>query len=419
LYLLFSWRYFKAKKSTNAINVIAWISMLAIAVGACALVSILSVFNGFESLVKSLYSSFYTDLKIVPKSGKVLVLTFEELARLRGTANIANLSCIAEEKAILQNADSQSISVFLMGVDGNFALITGVKDHIVGQGRYDLGTVDTPYLVMGSGVESALGLLADRSFYPVTAYLPKRMGAGTRDSPSRGASLTDDPLGSISEGNITPVGTFAIQQDFDDKYVITNIGTVKALLGLKTDEYSAIELKVVNPDRLPQTQKTLQDILGPRFVVLTRYEQNRSLYSVMRVEKWAIFAILILILSVAAFNMVGALTMLVLEKQKDIQVLKALGAEEGFIQRIFLGEGMVLAGLGTLLGVGSALALCWLQVQYKLIPLAGGSFVIDYYPVKVLPSDIFIVVGSIFIVAVLASWYPARKAGGQKVDLRS
>jgi lipoprotein-releasing system permease protein len=413
LYLLFSWRYFKAKKSTNAINIIAWISTLAIAVGAAALVSILSVFNGFESLVKSLYSSFYTDLKIVPESGKVLVLTAEELAQLRGTANIAGLSRVAEEKAILQNADSQSTSVFLMGVDGNFIGITGVKDHIV-RGRYDLGTADTPYLVMGAGVEGALGLLSDRSYYPITAYLPKRMMP-----PLPGAPVSDDPLQSISEGNITPVGTFAIQQDFDDKYVITNLQTVKMLLGLKPDEYSAIELKIARPDLLPETQKTLQHMLGSHFVVLNRYEQNRSLYTVMRVEKWAIFAILILILSVAAFNMVGALTMLVLEKQKDIQVLKALGAEDGFIQRIFLGEGMVLAGLGTLLGVGSALLLCWLQMRYKLIPLAGGSFVIDYYPVKVLPSDIFIVVGAIFIVAALASWYPARKAGMQKVDLRS
>jgi lipoprotein-releasing system permease protein len=418
LYLLFSWRYFKAKKSTNAINIIAWISTLAIAVGAASLVSILSVFNGFEGLVKSLYSSFYTDLKIVPQSGKVLVLTAAELAKLRGTANVADLSCVAEEKAILQNADSQSTSVFLMGVDGKFAFITGVKDHIV-RGHYNLGTVDTPYLVMGSGVEGALGILSDRPVYPVTAYLPKRVAAGAGGGSPGGASVADNPLESISEGNIMPAGTFAIQQDFDDKYVITNIGTVKVLLGLKQDEYSAIELRILHPDLLAETQKTLQDMLGTHFVVLNRYEQNRSLYTVMRVEKWAIFAILILILSVAAFNMVGALTMLVLEKQKDIQVLKALGAEDGFIQRIFLGEGMVLAGLGTLLGVGSALLLCWLQVRYKLIPLAGGSFVIDYYPVKVLPSDIFVVVGSIFVVAALASWYPARKAGGQKIDLRS
>lgn len=407
MYLLFSWRYFKAKKSTNAINIIAWISTLAIAVGAAALVSVLSVFNGFEALVKTLYSSFYTDLKIIPASGKVLVLTASELAKLRGTANVADLSCVVEEKAILQNADYQSTQVFLKGVDADYANITGIKEHIV-RGHFDLGSSDTPYLVMGSGVEAALGLLTDRTVYPVTAYLPRK-----------NVPTGDDPLGAISEGNMVPTGTFAIQQDFDDKYVITNIGVVKSLLGFKPDEYSAIELKVDVPDNLPETQKKIRDMLGKDFIVETRYEQNRSLYMVMRVEKWAIFSILILILSVAAFNMVGALTMLVLEKQKDIQVLKAMGAGDAFIQRIFIGEGMVLAGLGTLLGVGCALLLCWMQVHYKLIPLAGGSFVIDYYPVKVLPTDILIVVGSIFIVALLASWYPAREAGMEKIDLRS
>jgi lipoprotein-releasing system permease protein len=407
LYFLFSWRYFKAKKSTNAINIIAWISTLAIAVGAAALVSVLSVFNGFESLVRSLYSSFYADLKVVPSSGKVLVLTAEELAHLRRMVNIADISCVAEEKGILQNADFQPTPVFLKGVDNEFSSITAIKDHLI-RGRFDLGTTDTPFLVMGSGVEAALGLYSDKSIYPVTAYLPRR------DVPA-----SADPLESIGEASILPVGTFAIQQDFDDKYVITNIGTVKSLLGLKPNEYSAVEIRVNHPAYLLETQQKLQSMLGKGFLVQNRYEQNRSLYTVMRIEKWAIFAILILILSVAAFNMVGALTMLVLEKQKDIQVLKALGARDTFIQRIFLGEGLILACLGTLLGVGFALLLCWAQVRFKLIPLQGGSFVIDYYPVKVLGSDIAIVVGSIFIVAILASWYPARKAGLEKVDLRS
>ncbi len=407
LYLLFSWRYFKAKKSTNAINVIAWISTLAIAVGAAALVLILSVFNGFENLVKTLYSTFYTDLKVVPASGKVLVLTPEMLARIRSTRGVAAFACVAEEKAILQNADFQSTQVFLKGVDNAYANITGIKDHLI-RGQFDLGTVDTPLLVMGSGVESALGLLSDRSMYPVTAYLPRR-----------GVAAGSDPLQAISEGNITPVGTFAIQQDFDDKYVITNIGTVKTLLGLAPDEYSSLEIKAANPEYLAPVQQKLQSMLGKSMVVLTRYEQNQGLYRVMRIEKWFIFAVLILILSVAAFNMVGALTMLVLEKQKDIQVLKAMGAQDAFIRKVFLGEGMVLACLGTMLGVGCALVLCWLQVHFKLIPLEGGSFVIDYYPVKVLASDIAVVVGSIFIVASLASWYPARKASMEKVDLRS
>lgn len=407
MYLLFSWRYFKAKKSTNAINVIAWVSTLAIAVGAAALVCVLSVFNGFEGLVRSLYSSFYTDLKVTPSSGKVLVLSAADLDRLRKIPGVAAFSCVAEEKGILQNADNQTTQVFLKGVDNVYASITGVKDHLI-RGQYNLGTVDSPNMILGSGVEAALGIYSDRTIYPVTAYLPKR-----------GVPSSADPLQAISESAIQPVGTFAIQEDFDDKYVITNIGTVKSLLGLKSDEYSSVEISVSHPAYLLETQKAVQNALGKGFLVRSRYEQNASLYTVMRIEKWFIFGLLILILSVAAFNMVGALTMLVMEKQKDIQVLKALGAQDSFIKRVFLGEGMVLAGLGTILGVGFALLICWLQLHYKLIPLQGSSFVIDYYPVKVLGSDIAIVVGSIFIVAILASWYPARKASLEKVDLRS
>lgn len=407
MYLLFSWRYFKAKKSTNAINVIAWISTLAIAVGAAALVCVLSVFNGFEGLVRSLYSSFYTDLKVTPSSGKVLVLSQADLDKLKGMPGVAAISCVAEEKGILQNADNQTTQVFLKGVDNVYESITGVKDHLI-RGQYSLGTIDSPSMILGSGVEAALGIYSDRTIYPVTAFLPKR-----------GVPSSADPLQAISEGNIQPVGTFAIQDDFDDKYVITNIGTVKSLLGLKPDEYSAIEIKIAHPAYLLETQKAVQSELGKNFLVRSRFQQNASLYTVMKIEKWFIFGLLILILSVAAFNMVGALTMLVLEKQKDIQVLKALGAQDNFIRKVFLGEGMVLATLGTLLGVGFALLLCWAQVRYKLIPLQGSSFVIDYYPVKILWSDIAIVVGSIFIVAILASWYPARKASLERVDLRS
>jgi lipoprotein-releasing system permease protein len=407
LYLLFSWRYFKAKKSTNAINVIAWISTLAIAVGAAALVCVLSVFNGFEGLVRSLYSSFYTDLKVTPSSGKVLVLSQADLDKLRGMPGVAAISCVAEEKGILQNADNQTTQVFLKGVDNVYESITGVKDHLI-RGQYSLGTVDSPSMILGSGVEAALGIYSDRTIYPVTAFLPKR-----------GVPSNADPLQAISEGNIQPVGTFAIQDDFDDKYVITNIGTVKSLLGLKPDEYSAVEIKIAHPAYVLETQKAVQSALGKGFLVRSRYQQNASLYTVMKIEKWFIFGLLILILSVAAFNMIGALTMLVLEKQKDIQVLKALGAQDNFIRKVFLGEGMVLATLGTILGVGFALLLCWAQVRYKLIPLQGSSFVIDYYPVKILWSDIAVVVGSIFIVAILASWYPARKASLERVDLRS
>jgi lipoprotein-releasing system permease protein len=218
---------------------------------------------------------------------------------------------------------------------------------------------------------------------------------------------------------MAPAGSFLIQQDFDNKYVLTNLAFIKMMLQWRPDEYSGAEIALNDPDNVNNVQHKLQQMLGKNYQVLTRYEQNRSLYSVMQVEKWVIYAILALILAVASFNMIGALTMLVMEKEKDIQVLKAMGADDQRIQRIFLTEGLLIAFLGAGLGTLLALLICWLQQQYHLIPLQGGSFVVNYYPVKVQWSDLLLVILTVLIVALLASWFPARKAAMQQIELKS
>ncbi len=210
-----------------------------------------------------------------------------------------------------------------------------------------------------------------------------------------------------------------MQQDFDNKYVITNIGFVKYMLDLKPNEYSAVEVALHNPAQTDDIITQLQKQLGPKFKIQSRYQQNASLYSVMQVEKWVIYGILSLILVVAAFNMIGALTMLVLEKQKDIAVLKAMGASEKYIQRIFLNEGFVLAAVGGGSGILVAVGLCLLQIKYHLVKLSGGSFIIDYYPVKLLPADFFLVIVTIVCIALLAAWIPSRKASLQEFSLKS
>ena len=183
-------------------------------------------------------------------------------------------------------------------------------------------------------------------------------------------------------------------------------------------EYSGVEIAIKDDRQADQVRAQLQKIFGNDYLVQTRYEQNRGLYSVMRTEKWVIYCVLTLILVVAAFNMIGALTMLVLEKQKDIHVLKALGADNNYIQRIFLSEGLLLAVLGGGTGIVLAMLICWLQVKYKLVPLQGGSFLIDYYPVKLVATDFLLVFVTILIVALLASWFPSRKAAKQPIELR-
>jgi len=404
LKFLFAWRYFKAKKSTNAINVIAWVSVAAIVIGTASLIIVLSVFNGLEDLVKSLYSAFYTDIKISPGNGKFITLSANQLQQLNGAVPIRGYSLVIEDKALLQYQALQP--VILKGVDTNYTHITGVSKNII-KGKFDLGSTEQPGIVMGAGIENALGIESDRSVLPLTVYLFKKANAASTD-----------PMESVSTGNIAATGAFIIQQDFDNKYAITNLGFMQQMLGLSPNEYTGIEISLKDPQQTDAFAASLKKMFGPGYLVQTRYEQNQNLYSVMRVEKWVIYCVLTLILIVAAFNMVGALTMLVLEKQKDIQILKALGANNNYIQKIFLNEGMLLALLGGVTGIILAVLICWMQVRYKLVPLQGESFLIDYYPVKLVPTDFLLVLTTIFIVAVLASWFPSRKAAFEPIELR-
>jgi lipoprotein-releasing system permease protein len=191
------------------------------------------------------------------------------------------------------------------------------------------------------------------------------------------------------------------------------------MLKWKPNDFSGVEIALKNSKETAEVQKALQQAFGKNYVVLDRYQQNRSLYSVMTVERWVIYAILSLILAVAAFNMIGALTMLVLEKQKDIQVLKAMGADNGSIQKIFLSEGMMLAMMGAVGGILLAMILCWLQLRFHLVPLQGGTFVVSYYPVKMQWQDFVLVLMTVVIVALIAAWFPARKAALQPIELKS
>jgi lipoprotein-releasing system permease protein len=406
MYLTFAWRYFKAKKSTNAINIISWVSVTAIIVGTASLIIILSVFNGFENLVKSLYSSFYTDLRIAPAKGKTLLLSSEQVEMIRGSKGIRNISLVAEEKALLQNGDFQAI-VFVKGVDENYIHVSGVADKMI-KGKFEIGNVDAPGAVMGVGIENAIGVLSDRSILPLTLYLPKK---GVKDF--------SNPLESLSQGQLVPSGSFAIQQDFDNKYLITNLEFMKLYVGLADNEYSAVEIALDDASEENAIQKNLQQKLGDRYIVQTRYEQNKTLYSTIQLEKWAIYGIFSLILLVAAFNMIGALTMLVLEKKKDIQVLQAMGADRSVIRRIFLTEGIVLALIGAGAGIVIALLLYFIQVTYKIVPIEGSSFLINYYPVKLVPSDFVLVLATVFIIGLLASWVPALRASRQPFELRA
>lgn len=406
MYLKFAWRYFKAKKSANAINIISWVTAGVIAFSTMCQVLVLSVFNGFEGLVKSLYSNFYADVKVVPAKGKTITLTQAQLNEIHQIPGVKGLSLDVEEKALLQNGEQQTV-VLLKGVDSNYYKVSGVPQKMY-HGNFNTGTIDNPKLVLGAGIESAIGVQADRNLFPLTIFLPKKTNQANAN-----------PLSALSEGNATTSGSFAIQQDFDNKYVITNIDFVKRQMNYQPQEYSALEISLLNPENFETFTKTLQNKLGDQYKVLTKFQQNTSLYNSMRLEKWFIYAVLTLILIIAAFNMIGALTMLVLEKRKDISVLQALGADKSLIKKIFLSEGLLLAVAGAGTGIILALIISFLQLKFHFIKLAGNSFLIDYFPVKLVLTDFILVAITALIIAFTASWFPAKKASQQLFNLKA
>ena len=404
--LLFAWRYFKSEKSVNAINIISWISVLAIAVVVAALIIVFSVFNGFEDLVKSLYADFYADLSISPKLGKTLTLTQNQINKLKKINGVTTVSLAAEEKAVLVNGDYQSI-VTVRGVDNDMNKVSNINGHIM-RGTYALGTTEKPSIVVGVGIENAVGLDVEKGLLPATLYMPNR-----NESQHFGSI---DGMNSFS---VNPVGTFMVQEDFDNKYIFTNISFVKYMLDMKQDEYSSCEIGLDSTIDENKTIHEIQSFLGDKYLLQTRYQQNQSLYTAMQIEKWVIYGVTCLILMVAAFNIIGALTMLVLEKQKDIAVLKAMGATEGMIQSIFLTEGILLSLIGGAIGISLSTIICLLQLKYHIITLSGGTFLIDYYPIKLLWSDYVIVFLTVLVIALLAAWVPARKAGKEVLALKS
>lgn len=405
MYFDFAWRYFRAKKSANAINIIAWVTTGVIAFATCCQILVLSVFNGFEDLVKSLYSTFYADVKILPARGKTFNLTQDQIAKINQQSFVLKSSLIAEERALLQNGEAQSV-VVLKGVDENYPEVSGVASKVT-DGNFYTGSLDDPKIVIGSGIQNATGITVNEAFAPenISVLLPKK-------------TKSNDPLESISQGNVTASGVFAIQQDFDNLYALTNVEFVKQQMAFGPDEYTGVEIRLKYKADIEESKLALAALLGPNYKVQTKYEQNTNLYNTMKMEKWAIYAVLTLILIIAAFNMISALTMLVLEKKQDIAILQSMGSTRNTIQKIFLSEGVLLGIIGAATGILMAVIICLLQVKYKLIKLQGGSFLIEYFPVKLIPTDFLLVSTTAILITFMASWFPAYKASRQPLALK-
>jgi len=398
LHFLFAWRYFRGKYSFQAIQLIAWVSVFAIAIGTAALITILSVSNGFSEIVNGLYSDFYADLRVVPSTTKFVKLTQAQLSSVRQIPGVHYATGIVENKAILVRDENQTV-VFVKGVDSNYIHINKVNQYLK-RGAFSLGNLDSPKLVIGIGVEENLLLYNAELGTQLELIAVGRSGKSLKS------------MDQLNHLVAVQSGAFSVQQEFDVQYVFTANQFAQYLFDLDSNQYSGVELSIdLNKEKSIVT--AIQDILGPGFLVQNKYQQNADLYKIMQIEKWIIFAILALIMVVASFNLVGALTMLVLEKQKDIHVLHAMGATAGTIQKIFLSLSIVMAMTGAVIGGLIASCLIFLQTQFHFIQLQGVSFIIDYYPVKAIWTDYLAVISLVILIALVAGWVPAKKAASR------
>ena len=398
MHFLFAWRYFRGKYSFQAIQLIAWVSVFAIAIGTAALITILSVSNGFSEIVNGLYSDFYADLRVVPSTTKFVKLTQAQLSSVRQIPGVHYATGIVENKAILVRDENQTV-VFVKGVDSNYIHINKVNQYLK-RGAFSLGNLDSPKLVIGIGVEENLLLYNAELGTQLELIAVGRSGKSLRS------------MDQLNHLVAVQSGAFSVQQEFDAQYVFTSNQFAQYLFDLDSNQYSGVELSIdLNKEKSIVT--AIHDILGPGFLVQNKYQQNADLYKIMQIEKWIIFAILALIMVVASFNLVGALTMLVLEKQKDIHVLHAMGATAGTIQKIFLSLSIVMAMTGAFIGGLIASCLIFLQTQFHFIQLQGVSFIIDYYPVKAIWTDYLAVISLVVLIALVAGWVPAKKAAGR------
>jgi lipoprotein-releasing system permease protein len=398
LHFLFAWRYFRGKYSFQAIQFIAWVSVFAIAIGTAALLTILSVSNGFSEIVNGLYSDFYADLRVVPTTSKFAQLSQVQLNAVRQIPGVHYATGIVENKAILVHDENQTV-VFVKGVDSNYIHINKVNQYLK-RGVFEVGSLDSPKLVLGIGVEENLLLFNTALGESLELIAVGRTGKSLQS------------MDQLNHLLAVQSGAFSVQQEFDVQYVFTSNQFAQYLFDLDTNQYSGIELSIdLNKEKT--IVAAIQNRLGTGFLVQNKYQQNADLYKIMQIEKWIIFAILALIMVVASFNLVGALTMLVLEKQKDIHVLHAMGATAGTIQKIFLSLSIVMSLTGALIGGLIASCLIFLQAQFHFIQLQGVSFVIDYYPVKAVWTDYLAVIGLVVTIAIVAGWVPAKKAAGR------
>ncbi|NRB61426.1 MAG: FtsX-like permease family protein [Saprospiraceae bacterium] len=386
-------RYLFAKRSTNAINIITGISIFGLSVGTAALILVSSVFNGFDDLISGMYGNFNPDLRVTPEIGKSFSLTDKQLQVLRGLPEVAYVSQTLEEIAFFEYSDKQDFGL-LKGVDEYYQLVTNI-DSTIREGSFALTKGEQDMVVLGMGMRVKLAVDVNNPFNGINVYMAKKEGAGLFGEPFR-------------RRTVQPAGSFLVQQDFDNQYVLSSIGFARKMLATR-DEVSALEIKVAEGYRPIDAKRVLEQELGDGFVIKDRYEQEEAFMKLMQLEKWMGFAIGSLMLLLIAFNLVGALWMIVLEKKNDISILKSMGATNTTVRNIFLKEGLLLTAIGLGTGLGLAMLLYIAQKQLDLIGIPG-SFMVSAYPISMRWGDVVIITITVLLIGLIASIPPALRA---------
>lgn len=391
-------RYLFSKKSHNAINVISAISVCGVALATLALVCTLSVFNGFQDLVTTFFTAFDPQLKITAVRGKVFDGQDKRVLQLKKMPDVEVYSESLEDNVMVQYQGRQAMAV-VKGVEDNFDQLTPIDSILFGRGDLLLHDEVVDYAIPGIQLLSTLGS-GIRFLDPLEIY-----------APCRGAKVNmANPSTVFVTGNLFSSGlVFAVNQEkYDASYILTSIDFARRLFQYTT-EVSAINLKLKAGADTDAVKKHIQDLLGDDFLVQDRYEQQADTYRIMEIEKLISYLFLTFILMIACFNVIGSLSMLIIDKRDDVVTLRNLGASDRQIVRIFLFEGRMISFFGAFAGVVLGLLLCWLQQEYGLIALgSSGSFVVDAYPVSVHASDVLLIFITVLLIGFLSVWYPVR-----------
>lgn len=389
-------RYLVSKKSHNTINIISLIATLGVTIGTMALIIVLSVFNGFERLVESLYSTFDPDILVTVKEGKTFdesLIPRDKLERIPGVLYITE---ILEENALLKYQDKQYI-VTLKGVGEDFMKMSRL-DTMIPEGKYLLRDGDKDFAILGAGVAYDVNANLEDYMNPLIIYVPNRF-----------ASMTGMSENAFNSEAIFPSGVFSVQEEFDNKFVIVPLRFAKKLLDYK-NEITGLAIGLAKEANTGTIQEQVRKLAGNNFLVRNRFQQQELLYKIMKSEKWAIFLILTFILLIATFNVIGSLSMLILDKKKDIAVLQSLGADHSTIKKIFLAEGTMISVSGAMAGLILGIFLCWLQQTFGFVKLgnADSTFVVNAYPVHMEIVDFIFVFITVNLIGLLAAWYPVH-----------